>query len=145
MSCFNVWVVPRIAFGEDAAMIGAGFQVPMQPTTAYDEYPAFKFDLDEDADFFVRLLGPPSNVEDLIKSQPWEFGVKDRNYWLTVCSHSGLPAPEQVRNSFPGANPVEFGRHIVEKLKRLGFSLFADEVPYTTAESGKLVHPELIE
>lgn len=144
MICFNAWIQPANSLKEDAARIASGFGISMRSTTAYDEYPAYEFELTEEGEFTVSLLGPPSNVEELIATKPWEFGGKDRNYWLTVCTHTGLPSPDQVRNAFPGANPFDFGRHIVERLKSIGFCLFTDEPPYTTTNGGKLIHSDLV-
>jgi hypothetical protein len=145
MNSFRVWFVPKTFFEQDAQEIANGFGISMDATTCYDAYPAFRFDLDHERNFFVALLGPPSNVEDLIKNKPWEFSIRDRYYWLTVHSHTGLPAPIEVRESFPGNNPAEFGKEITMRLKSLGFKLFKDEPPYTTTDSGPLFHHELVE
>lgn len=143
MSCFNVWIVPKASFEEDAAKIGNEFGIPLRSTFAYDEYPAFEFELNDETGSFVRLLGPPNNVDELIKNYPSEFGIKDKNYWLTICAHAGLPMPEGIRKKLPGADPFEFARNITMRLKSLGYSLFKLEPPYTTTGSGKLVHHDL--
>jgi hypothetical protein len=145
MSCFNVWIVPKTYFEQDAQEIAYEFGILMDARSCYDEYPAFKFELDLESNFFVRLLGPPSNVEDLIEDRPREFSSKDRNYRLTVCSHTGLPVPSEVRESFPGSSPAEFGLEITKRLKSLGFKLFKNKLPYTTTDAGPLFHHELIE
>jgi hypothetical protein len=145
MSCFYIWVIPKTFFEQDAQEIADEFGIPMDATSQYDEYPAFEFRLNNQTKFFVTLLGLPSDVEDLIEDKPWEFSSKDRNYGLSVCSHTGLPVPTEVRDSFPGSNPAEFGKEITTRLKSLGFKLFKDEPPYTTTDSGPLFHHELVE
>jgi len=120
---FDAWILPNQPLCKVAGVIGEIFSVPLLEgfTSRFDEYPAYALEMEETV--FIRLMGVPPDLENLLVIFPTEFDEKDRNYALCISCHATLPCT--LGNGFvlPYQSPEEFLVGAMNKLRSAGLTI----------------------
>lgn len=130
---FTVWLEPEFSLQETAKRISVllGIDSSAQLTDRYDEYPGYDIlDLEEE-NVFIRLLGSPHNIDQLVIDRPDEFDEKDRNHCLTIHSEDGIPVQTESGFSLPYQTEEVAAIDLIKKIKMSGLRVYKNSLPYT--------------
>lgn len=130
---FTIWIEPEFSLQETANKISTllGIDVPAHLTDRYDEYPGYDILDLEKKNIFVRLLGCPHNIDQLVVERPDEFDEKDRNYCLTIHSEEGIPVKAESGLSLPYQTEEMAASDLIKKIKMSGLRVYRGSLPFT--------------
>lgn len=127
---FDAWILPNQPLYEVAKIIGQIYSIPLSEcsTSQFDEYPAYALELEDTV--FIRLMGVPPDIDNLLITWPSEFDEKDKKYAICISCHSPLPCT--LRNGFalPYRGPDDFLVGTMQRLRSAGLTICDSPSPF---------------
>ncbi len=127
MGCLTIWIKPDRPLEDFVKLLDTVFDIPLSQhaTTQFDEHPGYVIDWDDDdIDVFIRVLGVPKDIDFLESRDPINFDIRDRQYEITICAHSGIPMQVAGGLNLPYSSMEEMRDAIVAKLVNAGLLLY---------------------